>query len=534
MKAYFFVPLLLIVFFKTTAQEVSIKSSPEVSNPFPQNFWTQNLGADESGYYLIRDIGPETNPKIILEKYDFNFNLLFSKDIESSSGILGNSKNHFKTILGNKEILVFLASWNKENKEGGLWVQRFSTDGEKMGDEIQLLSDTEESFFKSSSYKISLSKDGSYIGILTEPTFDKNALESFRISIFSTNNFSKIAEKEFTFSVAMERYPRNEVLINNNGVAFGFKTVKVNGKEYKYYLASLAENSQYQEELDFKEYQLNQSKFIINTKGELVGIGILAELKKYITLWQKTWVMKANSKGIIQNKIEPLGAELLSNFMSEKKAAKEGAAINYFQLKDVLEKPEGGYLLIAEQLDERKTALPTQADELPVYNYRFNYGGIVLISFNESADSDWSTFYDKEQKFESLNPNMELGSFAYGIVNNKFNIIWNYTDVHSTISFPKRHWIDKSGNKIAVVDVFGNEAAYPTFLTSFNLKDGSLNNTERTFSSLPLADIQRENNFSMAVDPSIFFNSPKGIVILSRMKDEMPRKYKFSRIGFGQ
>jgi predicted RNA-binding protein len=100
--------------------------------------------------------------------------------------------------------------------------------------------------------------------------------------------------------------------------------------------------------------------------------------------------------------------------------------------------------------------------------------------------------------------------------------------LHSTITYLKWHWIDKSGDKIAVVDVFGNEAAYPTFLTSVDLKDGSLIYKERTFSSLPLANIQRENNFPMAVDPAIFFSFSDGIVLLSRMKDEMPKKYKFS------
>lgn len=528
MRAYFLFSLILVVVFNTSGQEVNITSSPEVTNPYPQDYWTQNLGADESGYYLIRELEPPTNPKIILEKYDPDFTLLYSKDIESSSGTLGDSKNHFKTILGNNEILVFLASWNKEKREGGLWVQRFSTNGEKVGNEIQLLSDQEESLLKSNDYKISLSKDGSHLAVLTEPTFDKNAKESFRLSVFKTDEFTKTAEKEFSFPVEMERYPRNEVLVNNNGVAFGFKTVRISGKEFKYYLASVGSESHFQEELDFKEDQLNQSKFIINYEGELVGVGLLAELKKYTPLWQKTWIMKANSKGVLRSKVEPLGTKLLSNFMNEKRAAKEGAAINYFQLKDLLEKPEGGYLLLTEQLDERKTALPTQPNQAPAYNYRFNYGGIVMISFDETANRDWSTFYDKKQRFESLHPEMELGSFAYGIANNKLNMIWNYTELHSTITFPKWHWIDKSGDKIAHVDVFGNEAAYPTFLTSVDLKEGTLIYNERTFSSLPLVNIQRENNFPMAIDPSIFFSFSDGIVLLSRMKGEMPKKYKFS------
>ncbi len=532
MKNFCLFFLFNLTFLIVNSQEITIKSSPETTNPYPQNFWTQNLGSDETGHYLIRDIGPITQPSIILEKYDINFNLLFSKDIESSSGILGDSKKHFKTILGNGEILVFLASWNKDKVEDGLWVKRLTLNGDPIGEEIQLKADKGESYLKSNTYKVALSENGKMVAVLTEPIFERKNMESFKLSIFNTTDFTKTSEKEFTFNFEMDRYPRNQVFINNKGAAFVFKEVKISNKEFKYYLSSLSFENHYQEALDLMENQVNQSQLMINKNGELIGLGLLASTNKYITSWQKNWFLKANNKSILQNKVEPLGASYLSQFMNEKAAAKEDATLDYYTLKDVIENPNGGYIMLTEKLDKSSTPITTSTGQSTAYDYKLTYGGINLFSFEDNGNLAWTTSYDKKQQFQTRDLNMEMGSFAYGIVNNQLLLIWNYTESIATTSFSKYHWTDKNGNKIAVEDVFGQEARYPTFLTSINLGDGSFNYTDRTFSSFPLAKIQEENNFRMAVDPSFFFTSPNGITVLSRMDGLMPKKFKFSTISF--
>ena len=275
------------------SQEISVTNTPETDNPDPTNFWTKKLGTDESGHYLLREYGPVSNKVVILEKYDLDFTLQYSKNIESTSGILGDSKNHIKTIFTKDHVLAVLASWKKETAQSGLWVQPYSKDGEKVGEPTMLVTEENTTFLKSSSYKLSVSPDGSKIAVLRQPTFDKTAKESFELLVLNSADFSLISSNEFTFPTAMKRYPRNEVKVNNNGVAFAFKKVKVSGKEFKYYLVSLGKASKFQEELEFGLDQVNQTKFIINKQGELVAMGFLSELKKSITLWQKNMDFKS-------------------------------------------------------------------------------------------------------------------------------------------------------------------------------------------------------------------------------------------------
>ena len=217
--------------------------------------------------------------------------------------------------------------------------------------------------------------------------------------------------------------------------------------------------------------------------------------------------------------------------MSEKKAAKEGTGLNYHQLKDVLEKPDGGYLLLTEYLDKRKTSVSVPEGASPKYSYKFSYGSVVVLSYAESMSRDWSSVFGKKQSFETGNENFEMGSFAYGIIGNKLNIIYNYTAVYIIMgNYGNRYWVDKSGAKIKVKDVFGEEALYPTFLTSMNLNDGSINYADRTFSSIPLSELYKTNNFEMGMDPSFFYTSEGSITLFSRMKGDTPKKIKFSTL----
>lgn len=514
------------------SQHYKIESGSELTNADPNGIWTESLGQDESGYYFIRKNGPVTNEGIILEKYDTSFQFLFSKDIESSSGVLGDSRNHFETILGNNEIFIFLASWNKEKMEGGLWVERLSIDGEKIDEAVELLAHKEQSMMKSSEYRVSISEDGSKLAVLTEPTFDKNAKEHFSISVFNTTDYKLIAENHFTFPLEMQRYPRNQLFVNNNGVAYAFKEVRLSKKDFRYFITSTSANDSFQEELIFEDKRLNHDKFIVDKHGDLVGVGLVAESKKFNTLWQELWTFKLSENTIKCSKVDPIGSDILVSFMSEKKAAKEGSSLNYFYIKDLLEKPDGGYVLLTEKLDERKTALPSEPNQAISYSYKFRYGSIIAISIDKNCSRNWASVIDKGQEFETTKPEMELGSFAYGIAQNDLHIIWNFTELYVIVNYANRFWKDKSGDKVRVKDVFGENARHPTFLNSINLSDGSSKYPDRTFSALPLKEIQMENNFAMAVDPSYFFSSKNGLVLFSRMDDAFPKKFKFSRITF--
>jgi hypothetical protein len=523
--------ILLLLSASSYAQSVSVQSSPEFAKPFPEVFFTEILGQDESGYYFLREIGPETNSKLILEKYSPELNLLFTKDIESSSGVMGNSKHHFQTLLGKDELLVFLSAWNKEKGESGLWVQRLDNQGEKMGEEIELSKEDNARLLNSSEHLMELSPDGSKLAVLVIPPFDKGAKDQLQLKVFKVTDFSLLWEKEIAFEHEMERYPRHDLLVNNSGTAYLFKEVKEGSKEYLYFLITAGEGQMKKEEINLGEDRLNQSRFRINSRGELIGGGMLAELKTFVTNWQKTWMVKAGEEGMVCSRIEPLGPDLLSNLMSEKKAEKEGTKLAYFQLRYLLEQPDGGYLMLTEQQTSSKTALG-DASQIGNYRYELTFGDVIALSFNSNCSREWHSYHPKKQKFTTLNSDMHQGSFAYTIAADQFHIIWNYTELSSTITFPKRHWIDKSGSKIAVVDVFGAEAVYPTFLTSFSLQNGKPVYTDRTFNSLPLAEIQQHNSFNMAVDPSVFFNHEGSMVILSRMPGEAPKRMKFSRIGF--
>jgi len=110
-------------------------------------------------------------------------------------------------------------------------------------------------------------------------------------------------------------------------------------------------------------------------------------------------------------------------------------------------------------------------------------------------------------------------------------MIWNYTAVEVNLIKNFRFWKDKNGSKINLDNLFGEEALYPSLLTVLS-SDGGLAYQEKTFESLALKEIQEPNAYIMAIDPSIYLSTEKGIIILSRMKSKAAKRYKFNTITF--
>lgn len=520
--------ILVLLGSTSIAQTVTVKSSPEVTSTYPNSIWDGILGEDDNYYYLLRKEGSISNETILLEKIDKNSFEISSKDIKASSGTLGDSKLHAYTKMANGKLFVFLNGWNKAKKEGSFYVKELDLDGNAKTEDILLTTDPGKNILKSADYAVALSDDGSKVLVTTEPMFVKGAKEKLKFQVFNSSDFSELWSKELVFETEAERNPRHDIAVDNEGNAYVFKDRKISNKEYEFQL--LVANSG-----GIKQVPVNLNgdypvfyRMQFNQAGDLIMAGMLTKLGNSRTTWQNSWHLKANKSGVVVNKREALGEDLLGMIVNKKQAAKEGFKLQDFRMVNLLEKPNGGHILLAEQRRASKTSIPETTP--PAYVHTVRYGGIVVMSFDAEGNRDWNTFYDKKQEIKTKDVAMDLGSFAYGIVNNKLNLVWNFTEIEYDLAHPYRHWFDASGARIRIDNIFGAEALYPTFLTSINIGDGSFNYTDRTFFSMPLADIQKPNSFKMAVDPSIFFMNEKGMVIFSRMGGEESKRHKFNTI----
>ena len=513
------------------AQDVTVTSSPEYTNQLQNAYWTNPLGEDETGYYLLREFGPISQSTIVLEKYSHDFKLIYATNIESTSGTFNDSKLHRFTAMKNGKVYVFLVGWNKERQENSFHVKEVNEDGSVSDRMFDLETEPATGQMKSSNYSFSFSPDGGKLLVLTAKPFTKGEKETLRLQVFDTDMFSSIWKQDLTLDNEGVRYPINEIIVDDKGTAFLLKDIKISNKEHLYQLITTGKDFSTVSEIDLKGYNLGQTKMNIDPKGNLLIAGSLVPAGRRNTDWQGILFFKADSKGqMIQSSVEAIGSEILSLVVSAKNAEKEGYTLDNYVLKDVLLKPDGGIMLLTEE--QRETKTPIAQTTPPAYEYSLFYGNAIAISIDAEGNRLWSAVIEKNQSERTLDPKIGFGSYAYQLKNDKLYVVWNYMAIYSDPPLNKyRYWIDKNRSKINIDNLFGKEAFFPTMLTVIDA-NGNFDYRDRTFNSLPLVDIQKTNSFPMAVDPSMFFVTEKGMVILSHMPGIEAKRFKFNTIAY--
>lgn len=512
------------------AQEVHVSSTEEYTNQLEEGYWKRVLGQDETGFYLLRQFGPISSETIMLEKYSPSLKLLYATNIQATSGTINDSKLHRFTEMSNGKVYVFLEGWNKVQQQNSFLVHEVLDDGTISKDYVILETEPATSLSKAAHYSISFSPDGSKLLVLTEKPYVKGAKETLRLQVFNVTDFSSLWSQELTLENDVEKGPVNDIIVNDSGVAYVFKDIRISDKLHNYQLMTVDKDQYKIAVVDLKGYAPCQKKMLIDPKGNILIGGMLGPYDFRSTDWQATWYFQADELGqILQNKVAPLGEELLSFLVSAKDAAKENFKLKNYFLKDILLKTNGEILMLTEYIME--DSKPISIASL-VYEYSLNNGNAVILSFTADGNRGWNRILEKNQIDQTTDPKQSFNSYAYQLLEDKLYLVWNYTDIKSDPPFYKyRYWLDNNKNKINIDNLFGKEAIYPTMLTVLD-NEGNFSYEDRTFKSLPLHAIQQPNAFAMAVDPNVFFPTKKGMIILSHMRGMKAKRFKFSTITY--
>lgn len=88
------------------------------------------LGIRNSELFIKRKSGLVSNQKVVIDKYSKDFSKLFSKEIRTSYGIVGDNKSFLKIFLTNNSIVAFYRGWQKASKQVSCYAQIYSMDCE--------------------------------------------------------------------------------------------------------------------------------------------------------------------------------------------------------------------------------------------------------------------------------------------------------------------------------------------------------------------------------------------------------------------
>jgi hypothetical protein len=531
MKVFVFFVSLCLLSLPSSAQKIEYKHSNDLTNQYPQAYWSKLLGQDDTGFYMLRQFGAISNESIILEKYSPTMELMYSSNIESTSGVMGDSKLHRLTKYGNGKVYVFLEGWNKSNKENSLILKEVGNDGKVQSNEIFLEKEPGASQMKSATYNAQFSADGSKLAVWTQKPYQKGMKESVRVQVFNTRDFSSLWKQELVLDNEDQRAPKNYFTVSNDGTVHVLKDIQLSWKENLYSFMTISATSFASNELSFGDYKLSDFKMQYDVNGSLIIAGAMSMNSGSETDKVGTWLYKLNPQNsVVYNKVSAFDVASLNAFIPKRNTIKTDFVVNNLNLNNVLIKPNGEVVLLLENFSSTKAVIGQAMP--PVYNHTLNFGNVLILSFDASGNKLWHSVIEKNQKEDTRDVNCHFGSFAACLLENELHIVWNFMELQrDPIPNSYRYWVDRNGSKINIDNLYGKNALFPTLLTVIDA-NGAFVYNERTFNSLPLDGIQKVNSFSMAVAPVFIIPSFNGFILMSHTIGTEAKRYKFSKINF--
>ena len=217
---------------------------------------------------------------------------------------------------------------------------------------------------------------------------------------------------------------------------------------------------------------------------------------------------------------------MLTYFLGDRAGAKPDAHLSNFNIKDVLLREDGKFLVLMEQLKEDKD--PIVGSSPIQYIYQWNYGAFLALCLDpNTGDLQWWRIFQKTQQLKNSSELDEYGSFVYTLKEDRLYVLWNNTAL-SVPSIPAANWTEPDGTKYVKHKAFDEKTMHATFMQVIE-PDGFLAYENRKF-GLPLFELHDGAVFEMSLTSPFFFTSNGHLVVMSSMHNG-GKRYRFGIIG---
>jgi hypothetical protein len=470
----------------------------------------QILGQDEKYIYSL-SLEKETQ---YLEKFDKqSFEKLYSKILEKP--IINKEEAEFERIdLIAGKFIVFSSIYDDKAKESKIYATCFdSNTGEKSSENILVLNApvekkrrSEFNVFVSSNKKFLLINHYAYYKAKKEIKDEYKLLDQ---------NLNTIAEKQETVNKEEIDYITYNFIVDNEGSFYYAKSYNSGD----HYIVSYDANKKYEkweEKIDLSDLK-NKAKysnvtFTINPNNDLVVSGYYTLNDKEI---EGCFFMKIDnkSKEIIINKVNTFETSFKEEFLSLKeiKKNKEGEIPNLFNSINILNKADGGIILIGEKFQH------TIYQSNYVVTHIFTFDDMIVLNLSPKGELLWTNripkrqYYKANGNFQSMErilKKVEFYSFLAGADKDSLYIYYN--------EHPKNLKVEK---KEKLTYIHNIEDAVPVKIAI------GLNSGDR---KLEMVKDLSQNNIYFKPMVSYQKEQNSDIIVLAQYK----KKYKLGTLSF--
>jgi hypothetical protein len=418
------------------AQTVNVAWGPTLKEA-RKTATTKIIGNDDNGFYTLRSdysdmsLFNRTAQNIILERYDTQNKLVFSKDLILPTPADIKGKFKFEDIYYlNGQLVLFSSYLNKETGKNTAFANKVSPEGVIDQKMVEVSTMTDASKKNAGDFEFVLSNDSSKILVYNNLPYEKNEAEKFQFRVVD-QNLATVSSK----TIAMKQLDKDASITNykvdNEGNVYVLVSTNKDrdersSKEQKFTYRVLGYF--FKEDL-IKEYEIKiPNKFVtditfnIDKNKNLIVAGFYAEDKKLKTEGSFFLKVDFDSKQVLTQGIKKFSPEFMEMFMSKSKAKRDDAGVAFMSLDKLIVREDGGALLIAEQARAYVvTTTNSKGGSTTTYHYVNN--DIVFVNVNPDGSIQWISRVPKKQ--HTVNDGGAYSSYSVSIVKDKIFLIYN-------------------------------------------------------------------------------------------------------------
>lgn len=471
-----------------------IQWGQELKEP-KSTFLSKILTSNTQHFYALREktskVPGEGPPKIYIEKYNKQMNLLKSKALEMK---FNGKKMELEDVMVLNRNLYLISSFNNIGKKKNyLFAQKINL--KRLTPEKKIIKigeiDTKNKI-KEGFFNFDISKDSSKVLVYSEPPYKKKNPEKFNLSVYD-QEFQEVWSKEFVLPYTDKGFVVEEYRVDNQGNVYLLALVSPDGKQkrkkgrpnYHYSILAYTNSGESMQEysISLDEKFITDLTFRIDGNGKIVCSGFYSD--KGTTSIRGTYFFRLDPKsGEMQDKnakdfdfnflIADVSERKIAKYMDAERSGKKDkqAELERYALDHLILRNDGGALLVAEQYFVREYVdrydpywggFNNANNFGNSYEYYYNYNDIIVVNIRPNGEIQWTARIPKQQS--TVNDGGYFSSYAMSIVRDKIYFIYNDNERNFTADDNRLYDFDRRRSVIALsqLSTDGSIRTYPIF-----------------------------------------------------------------------
>lgn len=320
-----------------------------------------------------------------------------------------------KIVNFNGALVLFYSTLDKRTNSNSLYYVILSQeDLSTLQSAEKVFSMTITSKRNSGSFNVTMSRDSSKLLVFASTPFkrSKNAKDEVKVLIMD-KDFSVVWDDKITLPYTDRDFGIMDYDVDNQGNVFVLGRLKIDkSKRSRREQSSTFKVLTYMDEgATFEEHDLGlKNKFIseidyyIKSNGNLMCSGLYSDESESQAAGAFYLELESGTFDVVSENLVEFDLDFLTEGMSDKQEAKtrkraaKGKSVELveYDVRNLIDKEDGGLIMVAEQFYIRVTSY-TDANGRTTYTYHYYYNDIIVVSFDDDGEIEWSEKIPKYQ-----------------------------------------------------------------------------------------------------------------------------------------